>query len=154
MTTQTQPEQPVTPQPSPEQQLQRAIQSAILRDWQVVTIGNRTASMRPVDAKQNRTLLITVDDAGEIKYHLTELPKPKHRRVLMWTVLTINALFLIWLIGYWVSVGDPCASETTYQDACRTGASLGIAAGTFLILAFWACVDIVLGVIYMVTRRK
>lgn len=138
---------------SPDQQLQDGINKAILKGWEPTSIGPRTASMKPVDTREHRIMMLTINDAGKLEYHVTNLPKPKSHRVFMWVVLAINALFAVWLLWYWASIGDTCASETTYREACRTGTSVGVMVGTFMLLAFWALVDIVLGVIYMVTRR-
>lgn len=81
-------------------------------------------------------------------------PQPrKKRRVFMWVILAVNALFLVWFISGLTS-GETCTGKTgDALTTCQAG-QVGTGIGVFLILFIWALVDVILGVIYMVTRRR
>jgi hypothetical protein len=90
--------------------------------------------------------------------------KPKRKkRVFMWVFLVVQALFLIWLIssltGQKDAVDATCTGLTgtdltDCQDAAGAGAAVGSGIAFFLVLFLWTMVDVILGVIYMVTRRR
>ncbi len=73
---------------------------------------------------------------------------PSHTRPLTVVIIIFNVLMLIWLVAGVGSAGQSCQSET-YVEACQTGAAIGGAAIVFL----WALGDIILGVIWLVTRK-
>jgi hypothetical protein len=86
------------------------------------------------------------------------VPAPQQRRrrrpVFMWVILAINALFLVWLI---TSLGGESSCEGMTGDelsACQTGEGIGKGIVFFVILLLWALVDVILGVIFLVTRRR
>jgi hypothetical protein len=86
----------------------------------------------------------------------TEQPPPvkKRKRVFMWVFLAIQVLFLIWVIagaasGHHVSAAD-CAGLDT--QTCQSAADAGTTIGVGLVIAFWAVVDVILGVTYAVVR--
>ena len=83
----------------------------------------------------------------------TQTPPRKKRRVFMWVILAVNALFLLWVIAG-AKTGNSCSNLTgDALTTCQAGQA-GTAIGVFLIIVFWAMVDIILGVIYMVTRKR
>jgi uncharacterized membrane protein len=65
--------------------------------------------------------------------------KRRRPRVFMWVILGINALFGWWLVA---TVADPAVDPLTS----------GVA--VFMQLVLWAVVDVILGVLYLVTRRR
>jgi hypothetical protein len=81
--------------------------------------------------------------------------QPRRRRpVFMWVILAINALFLVWLIS---ALGGESTCEGMTGDelsACQTGEGIGKGLVFFVILLLWALVDVILGVIFLVTRRR
>src|SRR5262245_17291153 len=87
-------------------------------------------------------------------------PAPrKRRRIFMWFFLAIQALFLVWLIGGIMSArGIPsyCHQGNHSQyigvKGCTSASQAGAAIGAALVIAFWAVVDIILGVSYGVYR--
>jgi hypothetical protein len=81
-------------------------------------------------------------------------PPRKKRRVFMWVILAMNALFLVWVI-VGLAQGSSCTGMTGDElTACATGEGIGKGVAVFLIVLFWALVDVILGVVYMVTRRR
>ena len=82
-------------------------------------------------------------------------PQPrKKRRVCMWVILAVNVLFLAWVI-VGLAQGSSCTGMTGDElTACQAGEGIGKGVAVFLIVAFWAFVDVILGVIYLVTRRR
>lgn len=83
----------------------------------------------------------------------TEVTPRKKRRVFMWVTLAVNALFLFWFISG-VSTGESCSGLTgDALTTCQAGQA-GTAIGAFIVIVLWAMVDIILGVIYLVTRKR
>jgi hypothetical protein len=82
-------------------------------------------------------------------------PRPrKRRRVFMWVILGINALFLIAVIAT-LNISSGCQGMTGDElSACQAGEGIGKGAVFLFLLFVWALVDIVLGVIFMVTRGR
>ena len=71
----------------------------------------------------------------------------------MWIILVVNALFLIWLVS---ALGGTSSCEGMTGDelsACQAGEGIGKGIVFFAILLLWALVDVILGVIFLVTRR-
>jgi hypothetical protein len=80
----------------------------------------------------------------------------KKLRPLSWVIIAVNILFVVWLIGGLGSaVKDSCAGETGDQlTACQAGTAIGAGIGGFMILFLWVMVDIILLVIFLVTKKK
>lgn len=96
----------------------------------------------------------------------------KKRHIFLWVFLTVQVIFIIWLIaGTHSSVNHlsahtaaDCRAHNNYffkslQD-CVNGSNsateVGTAIGAGLVIAFWAVVDIILGVsygVYKLARR-
>jgi hypothetical protein len=86
----------------------------------------------------------TYRDQGE------STPRRK-RRVFPWVFVAINLVFLVWVVAAAAGSGaDNCGSldAQTCQDANDAGAAIGI----FLVVIFWAAVDVILGFLYLVFR--
>jgi len=79
----------------------------------------------------------------------------KKMRPLTGVILAWNALMAAWIVwGVFVTAhqSSNCASEV-YADACRSGAGIGAAVAIGGILFLTAIVDVILGVIWMVTKK-
>jgi hypothetical protein len=74
-------------------------------------------------------------------------------RPLTWVILAVQVLFIIWIVAGANSASDNC-STNEYSDACRTGQAIGTAIGIGLIIFLWALVDVILGVIWLVTNKS
>jgi hypothetical protein len=72
---------------------------------------------------------------------------------MTWLVLAFNLLMLIWVIAGGAShVHNHCAGLTD-QD-CRAAGNAGKAIGVGLLIALWAAGDVILGVVFLVTRPR
>jgi hypothetical protein len=76
-------------------------------------------------------------------------------------ILGVNVLFLVWLVtgvgGAASEVQDCEALVGQAKDLCEAenaGTAVGAGVGAFLIIALWAFVDVILGIIWLVTRKK
>lgn len=79
----------------------------------------------------------------------------RRRRVFMWVILAINGLFLWWMISALGGLADDCAGQVGSDlEACETGTAIGGGVAFIFILLLWALVDVILGVIFLVTRRR
>lgn len=94
-------------------------------------------------------------------------PKKRRKvRVFTWIIVGVNALFVLGMILALSGGGDAaeqtCAGQTfdefyTKQDcldAANAGAAIGGGILFFAILLVWALVDVILGVLWMVTRKR
>lgn len=76
-------------------------------------------------------------------------------RPLTWVILAVQVLFVIWLIVGLNSVAsDTSCSNDEYSDACRAGEAIGAGIGIGLIIFLWALIDVILGVVWMVTNKS
>ena len=77
-------------------------------------------------------------------------PPKKRKRIFMWFFLVIQVLFLVWIIAGATSAShsNHCGSDQDCQNATDAGTAIGVV----LIIVFWAIVDVILGVTYMVVR--
>jgi len=81
--------------------------------------------------------------------------KRPHWRKMSWLVLVFNALMLIWVI-----VGAASAHNTVScvhsigEKLCTQATETGTAIGVGILIVLWALGDVILGVIWMVTRPK
>lgn len=79
----------------------------------------------------------------------------RRRRVFKWVILVINGLFLWWIVSAVGGIADDCAGKVGSElEACETGTALGGGLVFSFILALWALVDVILLVIFVVTRRQ
>lgn len=85
----------------------------------------------------------------------TVRPAKKKKRVFMWVFLAIQALFIVWIVSATAGASDNCAGEVgSALEACQAGTAVGAGIGIFLILFLWMIVDVILGVTYLITRRR
>lgn len=67
-------------------------------------------------------------------------------RPFTWVIVILNILFVVWVIS---AVGAAeCEAEREFQGACEAGTAIGVG----IIVGFWAVVDIILGILWLVTR--
>jgi hypothetical protein len=76
-------------------------------------------------------------------------------RPFSWVILIINILFLIWVIaGIASSSGTPKDCGTLSAADCNNAQAVGTGIGVAIIIVFWAFVDVILGVLWLVTRPR
>lgn len=80
--------------------------------------------------------------------------RKKKIRVFSWIILAINALFLIWLITGIATVSNSSCSAGTTVEGCESAKALGGGIGAILIILLWVAADVILGIIWLVTRKK
>ena len=83
------------------------------------------------------------------------LRKPKRGllgKLFKWTFILFNVLMILWLVGYFGTVGEIVGSSTS--DAEQAGAAVGATIGTGMILTFWVLGDIILGLLVLFTKPK
>lgn len=79
----------------------------------------------------------------------------RNLRKLTWFILVVNALFLFWIIGGVGATSDNCAGLTGDDlDLCQAGTAIGAGIGVTFIIFLWMAVDIILGIIWLVTNKK
>ena len=75
-------------------------------------------------------------------------------RKLTWVILVFNALMLIWLVAGVGGVADNCEGEVgSALEACEAGTAVGAGLGAAFIIFLWVAGNVILGVIWLVTRK-
>lgn len=79
-------------------------------------------------------------------------------RFLTWVILAFNLLMAAWLI-FGVSGAVDSADcgnrvDQAAQDACEAGTAVGAGVGGVLIFVLWALGDVILGVIWLITKSS
>src|SRR3954469_12097256 len=87
--------------------------------------------------------------------HDTTMQPKKKRHIFRWVFLAIQALFLIWIIAGAAGNSNNCDGKVgDALDACQAGTAVGTGIGVALIIALWVAVDIILGITYLIFRKK
>ena len=81
--------------------------------------------------------------------------KMRNWRKMTWFILIVQVLFVIWIVGGASSAADSCTGLSGDDlDICQAGTAIGASIGIGFIIVLWAFVDIILGVIWLVTGRS
>ena len=76
-------------------------------------------------------------------------------RPLSWVIIVINILFVIWIVGGVGDAANSCDGMTGDElSACQAGTAICAGIGAFMILFLWMIVDVILLVIFLVTKKK
>lgn len=76
-------------------------------------------------------------------------------RPMTWVVLAFNVLMVVWIGAGLVGVSDNCADEVgSALEACEAGTAIGASIGVAFLVMLWALGDVILGVIWLVTRKS
>ena len=80
----------------------------------------------------------------------------KKLRPLSWVIIVVNILFAWWLFGGVGSAVSESCEGLTGDDltTCQAGTAIGAGIGVIFILFLWVMVDIILLVIFLVTKKK
>ena len=75
-------------------------------------------------------------------------------RKLTWFILAVQALFLAWIIAGAGEAANNCDGEVGQAlELCQAGTAVGASIGIGIIVVLWVFVDIILGLIWLVTNR-
>jgi hypothetical protein len=75
-------------------------------------------------------------------------------RKFTWFILIVQVLFVVWIISAGGAVSDSCEGLTGSDlEICQAGTAIGAGIGFTLILILWAIIDVILGVIWLITNR-
>lgn len=80
-----------------------------------------------------------------------------HWRKMTWAVLIFNVLMLIWLIaGVASATHNPQCAHTAVlgAKACQNATDAGAGIGAGIVIALWVAGDVILGVLWLVTRGR
>ncbi len=80
--------------------------------------------------------------------------KKRKIRFFTWFILALNALFLVWLIFGISGVANGTCDAAMSQEACNAAKAIGGGIGALLIIFIWVAADVILGIIWLVTRKK
>lgn len=82
-------------------------------------------------------------------------PPKKKRRVFTWVIVGINLIFLIWMIaGVSAATSTPMNCGTMDQRTCEAAQGIGTTIGAGLVIMLWVAVDVILGILWLVTRKR
>jgi len=83
------------------------------------------------------------------------MAKGEKKRVFTWVILVVNILFLLWIVSGLTSASNNCSGMIGSDlDTCQGATAVGAGIGVIVIVFFWALVDVILGVLWLVTRPK
>lgn len=75
-------------------------------------------------------------------------------RKFTWFILIVQVIFLIWIIAGTSSAANNCDGEVgDALELCQAGTAVGAGIGIGIIIFLWAFVDIILGLIWLITNR-
>lgn len=73
-------------------------------------------------------------------------------KLFKWVFILFNLLMVFWLFSYLADVGE--LVDTRANDAERSGAAVGAAIGTSMLMGIWGFGAIILGLLVIFTRPK
>ena len=88
---------------------------------------------------------------------MTYAPPQRKRKIrkFTWFFLAVQVLFLIWVIaGIASGSGQPSDCGGLDAQTCNDASDTGTAIGVFLVVGLWAFFDVILGIIWLVTRKR
>jgi hypothetical protein len=89
-------------------------------------------------------------ESGPAKAHRLRFPR---WRIFTWVILAFNLIMLIWVISG-ASTGKNCSGLTGEAlTNCQAG-NVGTGIGVGLLILLWALGDVILGVLWLVTRTR
>lgn len=65
-------------------------------------------------------------------------------RIFTWVILAVNVIFLIWIID----------GIATRPDPTSAAANVGTAIGVGLVIGLWVAADVILGILWLITKPK
>lgn len=90
---------------------------------------------------------------SEVNGTPAETPAKKRRHIFRWVFLAIQALYIIWIITGATSVSHQSCTNLSAQ-ACTAAKQVGGGIGVLLIVFLWLATDVILGVGYLIFRKR
>jgi hypothetical protein len=90
---------------------------------------------------------------GYTDVHQPQLAPKRKVRVFTWVILVINLLFLIGVIAA-VANSHKGTCNGLDTPTCNSAKDAGTAIAVIIVVVFWAAVDVILGIVWLVTRRR
>ncbi len=75
-----------------------------------------------------------------------------HWRKMSWVILIWNALMIAWLVAALTTAHNGSNCGTFDTQACHDAYNTGLAIGAGVLVAIWVVGDIILGIIWLVTK--
>jgi hypothetical protein len=76
-------------------------------------------------------------------------------RIFSYVILAFNVLMLVWVIaGAASNSGHATNCGSLDQQTCDSATHAGTAIGVGILIVFWALLDVILAVLWLVTNRK
>jgi hypothetical protein len=77
-------------------------------------------------------------------------------RKLTWVILVVQGLFLYWIIAATsMTVSKSCEGLSGNDlSICQSGTAVGAGLAIGFLVFLWAAVDVILGIIWLITNRK
>lgn len=82
-----------------------------------------------------------------------QAPVRKRRHIFRWVFLAIQVLFLVWIISGVTATGPDCGPNLS-PEACQAAQGIGTGIGVALIIGLWIAVDLILGITYLIFRKR
>lgn len=89
----------------------------------------------------------------DMPYQPAVAPKKK-RHIFRWVFLAIQALFLIWIIAGATSANSSADCGGLDAQTCADATAVGTGIGVALIIGLWVAVDIILGITWLIVRKR
>lgn len=85
---------------------------------------------------------------------MTDNPTKTRRKyhVGMWLFLLVQAIFVIWIITGIATSAPDCSNSGLDVQTCKDAAAAGTAVGVGIVFLFWAVVDVILGMVWLVVH--
>lgn len=80
--------------------------------------------------------------------------QPKRRHIFRWFFLAVQALFVVWLIAGTTSAANSASNSCGNTQLCHDSAAAGAGIGAMLIIVLWVAADVILGVGYLIFRKR
>lgn len=76
-----------------------------------------------------------------------------HWRIFTWVILAFNVIMLVWVVSG-AATGESCSGKTGDELSLCEAGQAGTGIGVFLVILLWALGDIILGVLWLITKPR
>lgn len=76
-------------------------------------------------------------------------------RIFTYVILVVNLIMLIWVIsGAASGSGQPSDCGSLSAESCNDAQNVGTAIGVGILIFLWVALDVILGIIWLITNRR